>query len=107
MFVALLTLLNLPVKAQTFQFLPEVDAYSRVNSDVRIYFQAKETREGGDPTKAELGPSVEFYLKPWLKLKDATIFDLDEAKKRDTDTIFPRKARLYCADSLLSHGLYE
>ena len=42
----------------------------------------EETREGGDPTKAELGPSVEFYLKPWLKLKDATIFDLDEAKKR-------------------------
>jgi hypothetical protein len=37
MFVALLTLLNLPVKAQTFQFLPEVDAYSRVNSDtVRV-----------------------------------------------------------------------
>ena len=36
MFVALLTLLTLPVKAQTFQFLPEVDAYSRVNSDVPL-----------------------------------------------------------------------
>jgi len=26
--------------------------------------------------------SVEFYLRPWLKLKDATIFDLDESKKK-------------------------
>ena len=70
------------MEAQTFQFLPEVDAYSNVNSEVRVYFQAKETREGGDPTQTEMGPSVEFYLKPWLKLKNATIFDLDEAKKR-------------------------
>jgi hypothetical protein len=82
MFVVVMVFLNLPVKAQTLQFLPEVDAYYKVNSEVRVYFQAKETREGGDPTQAELGPSVEFYLKPWLKLKDATIFDLDDSKKR-------------------------
>jgi hypothetical protein len=25
---------------------------------------------------------MQFYLKPWLKLKNATIYDLDEAKKR-------------------------
>jgi hypothetical protein len=82
MFVALLVFLDFPVKGQTLQFLPEVDAYYKVNSEVRFYFQAKQTREGGDPTQAELGPSVEFYLKPWLKLKDAAIFDLDDSKKR-------------------------
>ena len=82
MFVALLVFLDLPAKGQTLQFLPEVDTYFKVNSEVQVYFQARETREGGDPTQAELGPSVEFYLKPWLKLKNATIFDLDEAKKK-------------------------
>jgi hypothetical protein len=79
---AFLILRSLPANSQTFQFLPEVDTYFRVNPLVQLYFQAKETREGGDPTQAEFGPSVEFYLKPWLKLKDATVFDLNEAKKR-------------------------
>jgi hypothetical protein len=80
--LALLIFRSLPTKAQTFQFLPEVDTYFRVNSNVQVYFQAKQTREGGSPTQAEVGPSVQFYLRPWLKLKNATIFDLDEAKKR-------------------------
>jgi hypothetical protein len=68
--------------AQTFQFLPEIDAYYKPASDVRLSFQAKETREGGSPTQAEIGPSVEFYLKPLLKLKGITQFDLDDSKKR-------------------------
>lgn len=72
----------LPANAQTFQFLPEVETYFRVNSRVQFYFGTKETREGGDPTQAEFGPSVEFYLAPWLKLKNHTIFDLNEGKKR-------------------------
>jgi len=80
--LALLICRSLPAKAQTAQFLPEVDAYYKVNPYTQIYFQAKETREGGVPTQAEFGPSVQFYLKPWLKLKDATIFDLNEAKRR-------------------------
>ena len=41
-----------------------------------------ETREGGDPTQAELGPSIDFYIKPLLKLRDATVFDLDVSKSR-------------------------
>ncbi len=49
---------------------------------MRVLFQAKQTREGGDPTQAEIGPSLDFYLKPWIKLQNATVFDLDEAKKR-------------------------
>lgn len=69
-------------RAQSNQFLPEVDAYVTVNPLTRFMFQAKETREGGDPTQVEIGPSVDLYLKPWIRLHDATISDLDEAKKR-------------------------
>jgi hypothetical protein len=68
--------------AQVDAFLPEIDAYYKVTHDVRVSFQAKETREGGDPTQAELGPSIEFYMKPLLKLKHVTRFDLDDAKSR-------------------------
>jgi hypothetical protein len=82
LFLTLLIFRSLPVQAQTFQFPPEVDTHFKVNSEVRVYFQVKETKEGGAPTQAELGPSMQFYLKPWLKLKNATIYDLDEAKKR-------------------------
>jgi Protein of unknown function (DUF2490) len=64
------------------EFFPEIDAYFKLNSDIRLVFQAKETREGGDPTQAEIGPSIEFYLKPLLKLKRVTAFDLDDAKSR-------------------------
>jgi Protein of unknown function (DUF2490) len=62
--------------------LPEIDLYYKLKSDVRIWFQVKETREGGDPTTAEIGPSLDFYLKPWLKLKDITAFDLDDSMGR-------------------------
>jgi hypothetical protein len=64
------------------EFFPEIDAYFKLNSDIRYVFQAKETREGGDPTQAEIGPSIEFYLKPLLRLKRVTAFDLDDAKSR-------------------------
>lgn len=81
-FVVLLAFHGLRARAQTSQFLPEVDAYLKLHSEIQAYFQAKETREGGDPTQAEIGPSLEFYLKPWLKLRDATIFDLNAASTR-------------------------
>jgi len=69
-------------QTSTAEFLPEIDANFKLNSYVRFVFQAKETREGGDPTQAEVGPSIEFYLKPLLKLKNVTVFDLDDAKSR-------------------------
>ena len=69
-------------QTSTTEFLPEVDANFKLNSYVRFVFQAKDTREGGEPTQAEVGPSVEFYLKPLLRLKDVTHFDLDDAKSR-------------------------
>jgi hypothetical protein len=71
-----------PLQAQEDQFLPEIDAYLKVNPMVRAYFQAKDDREGGDPAQATIGPSVQFYLKPLLKLKRIAAFDLDDAKKR-------------------------
>jgi hypothetical protein len=73
-----------PAYAQTSsaEFFPEIDTYFKPTSNLRIVFQAKETREGGDPTQVELGPSLELYLKPLLKLQDVTVFDLDDSKSR-------------------------
>jgi hypothetical protein len=67
---------------QEVQFLPEVDAYLKLNRNIRASFQAKDTRDGGDSTQAEIGPGVEIYLKPLVRLKEITLFDLDDAKKR-------------------------
>lgn len=68
--------------SQEVQFLPEVDAYLKLNPQIRASLQAKDTREGGDSTQAEIGPSMEFYLKPLVRLKEITAFDLDDAKER-------------------------
>jgi hypothetical protein len=70
------------LQAQSVQFLPEIDSYLKVNPMVRFYFQAKDDREGGDPVQATLGPGIDFYLKPLLKLKKIAAFDLDDAKHR-------------------------
>ena len=69
-------------RAQIDQVLPEIDVYHKLSSDLRFSFQAKETREGGAPTQAEIGPSLDFYLKPLVKLEKVTWFDLDDSKKR-------------------------
>jgi len=70
------------VNAQTFQTLPEVDAYAKLTPAIRFTFQAKETREAGDPTQVEVGPGFDFSLKPIVRLKKITIFDLDDARSR-------------------------
>jgi Protein of unknown function (DUF2490) len=72
----------LPARAQDTQFIPEVDAYLKLNSVVRTYFQAKDDREGGDSTQLAIGPSIQFYLKPLIRLKRVTTFDLDDSKAR-------------------------
>jgi len=69
-------------RAQDVQFLPEVDAYLKLNSMFRAYFESKDDRDGGDSTQATNGPSVQLYLKPILKLKRITRFDLDDSKPR-------------------------
>ena len=71
-----------PAIAQTFQFLPEIDVYYKINSAIRFDLQAKETREAGDLTQAEVGPSVNFFVKPLIGLKNIPIFDPTESKSR-------------------------
>jgi hypothetical protein len=68
--------------AQDTQFLPEIDTHVAFNPNVRLLVQAKDDREGGDPQQFTFGPSIQFYFKPLLKLKDVTLFNLDDAKKR-------------------------
>ena len=67
---------------QETEFFPEVDAYLTLNKEIRVSFLAKDTREGGDSTQAAIGPSMDFYLKPLIKLKRVAAFDLDDAKSR-------------------------
>jgi len=74
---------GVPASAQaTDQFLPEVDVYYKLQSHIRFTFQAKQTREGGEPTQAEIGPSLDFYTKPLLRLANDSAFDLDDATSR-------------------------
>ena len=60
------------VAAQISEFLPEVDAYYKVTPAVQIWMQAKETYEAGNPVTAEFGPSLNFSLKPMVRLQDIT-----------------------------------
>lgn len=79
----LLLLLQCPrARAQTATtfFLPEVDAYVRLVSKVRLELQGKGAIQDGDFYRATLGPSLEFNMKPLKKLKDIVIFDLDDIK---------------------------
>ena len=70
------------VAAQETQFLPEADLYLKLKSNVRLRVQAKDTREGGDPKQASIGSDLELYVKPLVRLKKVTAFDLDDAKSR-------------------------
>jgi len=72
----------LPARAQDLQFYPEVDLNLKLNSIVRVNYQAKGDREAGDPVQFQTGPSVDFYVKPLVKLKEVTAFDLNDAKSR-------------------------
>ena len=71
-----------PIYSQNTQFLPEIDAHLTVNSYVRVYLEAKDDREGGDPHQSTVGPSVQIYLKPLINLKRVALFDLDDSKSR-------------------------
>ena len=78
----LVPMLGQRANAQVDEFLPRSMPTTKLSSDMRVSFQAKETRESSDPTQAEIGPSVEFYLKPLVRLKKTTVFDLDDSKSR-------------------------
>jgi hypothetical protein len=72
----------LPARAQNVQFLPEMDAHLKLNSTVRAYLEVKNDRDGGQPDQFTIGPSIQLYLKPLLKLKHVRAFDLDDSKSR-------------------------
>jgi hypothetical protein len=78
----LLCLACLPAPAQDVQFLPEIDAHLKLNSSFRAYLEAKDDRDGGDPQQFTIGPSLQVYLKPLIKLKKVKTFDLDDSKSR-------------------------
>jgi hypothetical protein len=69
-------------KAQESEFLPEVDVYLKLNANFRLRAEALNTREGGDPTQPAIGPYLDFYAKPLIRLSKVTAFDLDESKAR-------------------------
>ena len=80
----LLAILASPVAAQnqSAQAWPEVDTYVTLNSDVRVSFFAAATRENREGTNAEIGPNIDFYFKPLVKLTRITVFELDQSKSR-------------------------
>jgi len=81
--VAPLICVCISLQAQSVEFMPEIDTYLTLNSGRgRFYFQAKDDREGGDPTQATFGPSIQLFLKPLVKLKEVAAFDLNDAKHR-------------------------
>ena len=43
---------------------------------------AAATRENREGTSAEIGPNIDFYFKPLVKLKRITVFELDPSKSR-------------------------
>ncbi len=71
-----------PSFAQTSEFLPEIDLYSKVHHEMRFQFQASQTREANEPVQASFGPSVDFNALPLRILADIAKHDLDETKKR-------------------------
>jgi hypothetical protein len=75
-------LLCIPGRGQTptREVLPELDAHIGFNFNVRLTFQDKQTLDSSALVTTELGPSIEFYLKPIRILKEVTLFDLDETK---------------------------
>ena len=80
--ILVFTMLPLYAAGQVTEFLPEVDVYTGLTPRSQLWFQAKQTREDGDKTQAEIGPSFNFYVKPGAKLRTLTTFDLDDSKKQ-------------------------
>jgi len=80
--LAVITVFRGAAAAQETQFLPEMDVYFKLTENVRISGQAKDTRDGGESTQLAIGPSLDLYTKPLVRLKRVTSFDLDDAKSR-------------------------
>ena len=64
------------------QFWPEVDVYDPLASNTRFEFQVKDTREGQSSQQWQFGPSIEFYVKPLVRLRKLSTLPKDEARSR-------------------------
>jgi hypothetical protein len=82
MCIALLALPSVWASGQSTEFDPELDTYLTLGSRVRVSLQAKGDRDGGVPQQFQFGPSIQVYMKPLLRLKRYSSYDLDEAKHR-------------------------
>jgi len=76
------TILGPSLAAQSLQSWPEVDTYVKLNSNVRVSFVGALTRENAEGSSAEIGPNIDFFFKPLVKLKRITVFELDQSKSR-------------------------
>jgi hypothetical protein len=59
-----------------------VDVNLKLNSTFRTYPEAKDERDGGDPHQFGIGPRLQLYLKPPVRLEEVAKFDLDDTKSR-------------------------
>jgi Protein of unknown function (DUF2490) len=80
--LAVTALFATSMSAQTSELFPEVDANVNLNPTVRLGAQVKRTRENGENAQVEFGGSIDFQLKPLVKLKEITEHDLNTSKSR-------------------------
>lgn len=80
--LGLVYLVCTPARAQETEFIPEINTHLKLNSFLRAYVEAKDDRDGGDSSQFAIGPSLQFYLKPLIKLKKINTFDLDDSRSR-------------------------
>jgi hypothetical protein len=95
MFLVLLACVRVDAQIPLTEYLPELDAHVGLNSNVRLVIQDKNALAGSGLTSKEVGPSIEFYLKPIRILRDITRFDLDETKPRPLTMSIGYRALVY------------
>jgi Protein of unknown function (DUF2490) len=78
----MLAICGTSLAAQSLQNWPEVDTYLKLSSNLRVSFYGALTRENAAASSAEVGPNIDFFLKPLIKLKRITVFQLDQSKER-------------------------
>jgi Protein of unknown function (DUF2490) len=74
--------LGFPAHGQTTQVWPEVSTFVKLNDNMRFYFLATTVKENRESTEYEVGPNLDFFVKPLRKRKKWIVFPLDESKNR-------------------------
>jgi hypothetical protein len=75
------------------EFLPEIDSYIKLNSDIRFVFQAKDTREGGSANHAN--KNIVFQFTDWEdgRLGECNLEEWSHASSKVTDSLGEQAAR--------------